>query len=175
MKTDELKKLVEAVPAAPWRWELNRRAKGVELTGDNGDLTVMDFVRWGMSGAAARFWRWSGKPRTGDPKRADELAIPIQGREHHADWCAEIDDPAARLIAAAPTLAREVIALREAAGEAVQEIQAARDEAQAEIIKNANDIMPSRRLEDLYLGRKIGLEMAIAALATLRAVLGESE
>jgi hypothetical protein len=126
MKTDELKKLVEAVPAAPWRWELNLRAKRVELTGDNGDLTVMDFVRWGMSGAAARFWRWSGKPRTGDPKRADELATTVPGREHHADWCAELDDSAARLIAAAPDLAREVIALREAARELVRAVERAK-------------------------------------------------
>jgi hypothetical protein len=48
--------------------------------------------------------------------------------------------------------------------EAVRAIEAARQEAQAEIIKNANDTMPSRRLEDLYLGRKIGLEMALAVI-----------
>jgi hypothetical protein len=102
--------LDEATPG-PWRWEISFASKRVELSGDGGDLTVMDFVRWGMSGAAARFWRWGGKPRTGQPQRADEVAIPEPGREHHASWHRIIDDPNARLIAMAPDLATAYLAL----------------------------------------------------------------
>jgi hypothetical protein len=54
-----------------------------------------------------------------------------------------------------------------AAWEAVKAIEALRDEAQAEIEKNARDFMPSRDVENLYLGRKIGLEMALAAIRAL--------
>jgi hypothetical protein len=56
---------------------LNRKSKQVQLCGGvpRFDLTVMDFVRWG-----------------------------IPGRDHHADWFQTIDHPDAHLIAAAPTM-----------------------------------------------------------------------
>jgi hypothetical protein len=93
----------------PWRWEVGLNSKRVELCGGppkggygKFDLTVMSFARYGMSSAAPVFWWWQGM--SGDPKRADALAVSVQGREHHAAWFRDIDHPDARLIAAAPDL-----------------------------------------------------------------------
>jgi hypothetical protein len=88
----------------PWRWELNQKSKRLQLCGGRPryDLTVLDFVRWGMSGAAPRL-------RTGGDNlnimvRADQFPKIVKGREHHADWFQTIDHPDALLIEAAPDL-----------------------------------------------------------------------
>lgn len=41
----------------PWRWDYRPNDKGLRLLGGRTryDLTIMDFVRCGMSGAIARF------------------------------------------------------------------------------------------------------------------------
>ena len=95
----------------PWRWEVNRQHKSVKLCGGppkggfgRYDLTVMDFRRYGMNGAAPVFWHWDYNRFVGAPDRADALAVAVSGREHHANWFADIDHPDARLIAAAPEL-----------------------------------------------------------------------
>lgn len=95
----------------PWRWEVNRAHKSIKLCGGppNGgfgryDLTVLDFKRYGMTGAAPVFWDWDYNRLVGEPHRADALAAEVPGREHHAGWFADIDHPDARLIAAAPDL-----------------------------------------------------------------------
>ena len=95
----------------PWRWEVNRACKRVQLCGGppkrgfgRYDLTVMDFRRWGMNSAAPVFWYWDYDKWVGAPQRADDLAVAAEGREHHADWFALIDHPDARLIAAATEL-----------------------------------------------------------------------
>lgn len=88
----------------PWRWELNKNSKVIELCGGRPqfDKTVMDFERWGMGGAAPRFQ---------DPAdqhllltRAEHFAVVVPGREHHRSWFQGIDQPDANLIAAAPEL-----------------------------------------------------------------------
>lgn len=94
----------------PWRWEVNRKNHRVQLCGGvpQFDLTVMDFVRWGMTSAQPRFL----DPADLGPKslrpmilcRSEMWARPIVGREHHADWMQGIDHPDANLIAAAPDL-----------------------------------------------------------------------
>lgn len=95
----------------PWRWEVNRAHKSVKLCGGppkrgfgRYDLTVLDFRRYGMNGAAPVFWHWDYDKFVGEPKRADALAHEVEGREHHASWFADINHPDARLIAAAPEL-----------------------------------------------------------------------
>ncbi|MGQ2942962.1 MAG: hypothetical protein ACT6Q7_03050 [Blastomonas fulva] len=95
----------------PWRWEVNRASKSIKLCGgppNKGfgryDLTVMEFCRYGMNKAAPVFWDWCTERFVGTPHRADALAVTVEGREHHADWFADIDHPDARLIAAAPEL-----------------------------------------------------------------------
>jgi hypothetical protein len=87
---------------------LSEKSKEARLCGAAGyDLTVLDFVRWGMSAAAPRF-------RTADGlalnimRRADEFAVVVPGREHHAEWFKGVDHPDARLIAAAPELLAEL-------------------------------------------------------------------
>ncbi len=104
-----------SIPSAhtpgPWRWEVNRSHKSVKLCGGppkrgfgRYDLTVMDFRRYGMTGAAPVFWWWDYDRCVGRPERADALAVEVKGREHHANWFAVINHPDARLIAAAPDL-----------------------------------------------------------------------
>jgi len=81
----------------PWKWRINRSTKRIYLTGRG--LTVMDFVRYGMSNAAPRFLDSEHLMQ-----RADELAVNIPGEDHHSDWNQDIGHPDARLIAAAPML-----------------------------------------------------------------------
>ena len=82
-----------------WRWVINLRGHGVELE-SRGGLTVMDFVRFGMSNAAPRF----RCATTGNMEHAKLLARVVPGREHHAAWHQTIEHPDARLIASAPQL-----------------------------------------------------------------------
>jgi len=92
----------------PWRWELNKRHKQIQLCGGvpKFDLIVMDFVRYGMQRAQPRFL---------DPKERDEHSLNVMspadnyssivpGREHHEDWFRNISHPDAQLIASAPDL-----------------------------------------------------------------------
>lgn len=94
--------------AGPWRWEFNAKHKRMHLVGGKPmyDLTIMDFDRWGMGGAVAtlRDTAHDGMNimhRVCD--RPDWIA-PFAGREHHADWCADVIHPDMRLMAAAPDL-----------------------------------------------------------------------
>jgi hypothetical protein len=91
----------------PWRWEFNATHKYVQLCGGRPefDKTVMDFTRWGMGGATPRFTGCDDGFRILHKlsDRKDWIA-PITDREHHAHWCATVDHPDARLIAAAPDL-----------------------------------------------------------------------
>jgi hypothetical protein len=91
----------------PWRWEFNATHKSVQLCGGRPefDKTVMDFTRWGMGGATPRFTGCDDGFRILHKlsDRKDWIA-PITDREHHAHWCATVDHPDARLIAAAPTM-----------------------------------------------------------------------
>lgn len=91
----------------PWRWQYNATSKSVLLVGGDPqfDKTVMQFERWGMSGAVPAFNSkitgcvWNLMERLCD--KPDWIA-PFPGREHHADWCSDVTHPDARLIAAAP-------------------------------------------------------------------------
>lgn len=92
----------------PWRWEINRKHKNIHLVGGNPqyDLTIMDFVRWGMSGACPRFIEPNKVKLQILHRICDrpDLIIPFRGRFHHAQWCAGITHPDANLIAASPDL-----------------------------------------------------------------------
>lgn len=85
----------------PWRWELNKKFKTINLCGGKPtfDLIVMGFERYGMQHAQPRFLDTMKilRPST-------ESAIIIPGREHYKDWFMGIDHPDANLIAAAPEL-----------------------------------------------------------------------
>jgi hypothetical protein len=92
----------------PWRWEINRKHKSINLCGGlpagTFDKTVLGFECYGMGGAAPVFHNWTAGGWGGAPKRCYELAVEQVGREHHAGWFALIDHPNAHLIAAAPEL-----------------------------------------------------------------------
>ena len=103
----------------PWIWRINRATKHVYLQAHG--LTVMDFVRYGMSSAAPRFL---------DSEhlmvRADELAVNIPGYDHHGDWDQDINHPDARLISQAPALLealKNIIAMADRAieGEGIED------------------------------------------------------
>jgi hypothetical protein len=92
----------------PWRWEVSLRARAMQLCGGRPrfDKTVMDFTRWGMSGARIRLMHPQG-PDERDlmlMENAETFCRVVPGREHHADWFQTIDHPDAHLIAAAPEL-----------------------------------------------------------------------
>lgn len=93
----------------PWRWELNTKHHEVRLCGAAGyDLNVLDFVRWGMSGAAPRFRTEAG----GAPQvmvRAESFGVVVPGREHHAEWFKTVSHPDAALIAAAPVMLEALV------------------------------------------------------------------
>ena len=97
----------------PWRWELSERQKRLQLCGGEPvyDLTVMDFVRWGMGGAIPRFRDDVNKMNIMRPAR--EHAQPVAGREHHANWFQFINHPDALLIAAAPDLLEALLKTKE--------------------------------------------------------------
>lgn len=88
----------------PWRWELNRKYKNVQLCGGvpKFDLIVMDFVRYGMNGANPRFRTSDDGVNIMEP--AEKFSVSVAGREHHYDWFASIDHADAHFISAAPDL-----------------------------------------------------------------------
>lgn len=90
----------------PWRWELNEKSRRVELCGGKPryDLIVMDFVRYGFSGAAPRF-NVELRTHLNVMKRGEEFGEVVPGREHHADWFKRLKHPDAQLIEAAPAFA----------------------------------------------------------------------
>jgi hypothetical protein len=95
----------------PWRWEFNAKHKSMHLVGGvpRYDLTVMDFERWGFHGACVRL-REDVKGMNimhRLPDRQDWIK-PFPNRDHHASWCASVDHPDMRLIAAAPYLLAEL-------------------------------------------------------------------
>lgn len=89
-----IKKRVAAAKQGPWWWNLNLKSKHIHLEGrSRGSEIIMDFVRWGMSGARVRF------QRAGLMTPAEEFARVIPGHEHHADWLKTIEHPDADFIA----------------------------------------------------------------------------
>lgn len=99
----------------PWRWEINEKHKVINLCGGKPkyDMTVMDFVRYGMSGAAPRFIDGSELNLL---TRAERFSYVIEGREHHKDWFQGINHPDAHLIAAAPDMYAALLSLSKGEG-----------------------------------------------------------
>lgn len=88
----------------PWRWELNEKSRQINLVGGvpTFDLTVLDFIRWGMGGAAVRFREDAEGMNI--MHHCQKSGVVAKGREHHASWFKLIDHPDANLIASAPDL-----------------------------------------------------------------------
>lgn len=97
-KLDEIKDRLSRITEPPWRWEVNLEYSQVELVGRRGSgVTVMDFARWGMSGATPTF-----RSENGSYKKVKELAVPVLGREHHERWFRTVAHPDAEFIESAP-------------------------------------------------------------------------
>ena len=92
----------------PWRWEFNGAHRVLHLVGGRPkyDLTIMDFDRWGMSGAVATLRDPAEDGMNIMHRLCDrpDWIAPFPGREHHAAWCADVTHPDMRLMAAAPDL-----------------------------------------------------------------------
>ncbi len=131
--------------SGPWRWELSEKSKDVRLVGRNDaqrldyDLTVMDFVRYGMSGAAPRFR--TDRAGMNIMKRVEEWGSIVPGREHHAHWHKFIDHPDALLIASAPDMQKRINTLACALRDICAEVRRdTRGEALASIARNALEL-----------------------------------
>jgi hypothetical protein len=137
MKTDELKKLVEA--ATPGPWKADKYSVNAATVDDYGNSR--ETITQGGCGCC----------------NSD-----IDGVWRKED---------ARLIAAAPDLAREVIALREAAEAAAKVGEKTVDS----MCEGFCDDLPTRDIFNALMDMDCGVCRLRAALANLRAVLGENE
>lgn len=92
----------------PWRWELNEKHKQLQLVGGKPtyDLTIIRPDRWGMHSATLEIRDTAHDGMNIMHKLHDrrDWIAPHPGRDHHADWCANVVHPDMRLIAAAPDL-----------------------------------------------------------------------
>lgn len=92
----------------PWRWQLNETHRSVSLVGGRPqyDLTIVEPIRWGMSGATLhiRDTAVDGMNLMHKLHERRDWIAPFAGRAHHAKWCADIVHPDMRLMAAAPDL-----------------------------------------------------------------------
>lgn len=93
----------------PWRWKINHKSKVVQLCGGKPrfDMIVMDFVRWGFSGATPRF-NIERRPGLHLMHKAGELSVPDFNRLHHASWFQVLNHPDAVLIQSAPDLLQSI-------------------------------------------------------------------
>lgn len=107
--------LVDACPAGPWHWLCDPKRREVRIEATSAAFgrwfeTVVDFCRYGMSGAAPRFRRYDPEAdEPGDMVRADFISVPFPGREHHADWARNIVHPVGRLMVEARTLIPQLL------------------------------------------------------------------
>ncbi len=124
----ELRAALAAGPTdGPWRWEFDAHNLRVHLVGGcpRYDLTIMDFVRWGMSGATVRMRDSSDGNLMYKLHERQDWIEPFPGREHHKHWCANVVHPDMRMIAAAdPATIGRLLAERDALREALTEVLA---------------------------------------------------
>ena len=123
----------------PWRFEVNEKSKSLHLCGARHfDLTVMDFVRWGMGGAQPRFR--DDVDNLNIMRKVTEFTAPLEGREHHSSWFKVIDHPDARLMESAPELLDAMSTLMVLLYETIDPRQPAKPEV-AEAMKIAAELL----------------------------------
>lgn len=90
---EEIQRVHASATPGPWHWGSDLKHKSIMLLAYRGmGNLIMDFVRWGMSGAQPRF------RDGGIMKKSSEMTKVIPGREHHASWAQQLDHPDALLI-----------------------------------------------------------------------------
>lgn len=102
----EVRGRCDAASPGPWAWNINLKSKHMVLeSARNGLEIVLDFVRWGMDGAMARF-------RDGHDvmTKADKYALKVPGREHHSGWFQTLSHPDADFIAHSRTDLEDALA-----------------------------------------------------------------
>jgi hypothetical protein len=103
----------------PWRWEFNEKHRSLHLVGGKPqyDLTIIDFERWGMSGATMRLrdTAHDGMNLMSRVHERTDWIAPEPGREHHKSWHQLLTHPDARLIEASPMLLKALRRLSAAA------------------------------------------------------------
>ena len=110
----DVEALLAGTTPGPWRWGGSLRDIRLEAAVSMRPC-VMAFRRKGMQGAEPVFWDRSESLGPGGSWGSFCTATDRAVREaSYRDDIKAIDTPDARLIAAAPTLAAEVVALREA-------------------------------------------------------------
>lgn len=136
----ELRAALAAGPTdGPWRWEFSAENKVLHLVGGcpKFDLSIMDFVRWGMGGAGVRLRDLSPDSMNLMHKLHDrpDWIAPFPGREHHKHWCANVVHPDMRMIAAAnPATVRRLLEERDA----LADIPEGCTSADAKVLREAN-------------------------------------
>jgi hypothetical protein len=123
----------------PWSWSLNPKHKSISL--ESRRWVVMDFLRWGMSGATPEF------RGTISLQKAVDFGEIIPKREHHADWCRHLEHPDATLMAASPCLYEAVKAVADAKDEA--EAETARARCQGLMLILRDKVQPAGEVADV--------------------------
>lgn len=102
MNTEQLKQAALKATPGPWRWEFSEKGRHVYLVGGKKryDLTVMDFVRWGMGGATMRLRdpAHDGMQLLYRIHERQDWIAPEPGREHHKNWHQLLTHPDAKLM-----------------------------------------------------------------------------
>lgn len=98
---ERLRKIRERADRArgqSWHWAVNHTSRTIHLESHGNSSRfaleyVMDFTRWGMTGARPRF------QVDGLMCNAETLSKVVEGRGHHAEWYQTIEHPDAEFIA----------------------------------------------------------------------------
>jgi len=126
----------------PWRWEFNEESRRVHLVGGarpKYDLTIMDFCRWGMTGATIllRDTAHDGMNIMHKLHERPDWIAPQPGREHHKSWHQLVKHPDAVLIEAAPELLEALQNLLAVAGVRIDDPRIAQFDAARAVVAKA--------------------------------------
>ena len=114
---DEIEQKLKATTPGPWYWRGVKKLHDVALLSTkNGHQTVMDFVRWGMSGAGPRF------KMDGVLERIETLASPRQAHRPDGEFY-HINHPDAEFIASSPEMVAKLIAAVREMENQLEEVQ----------------------------------------------------
>lgn len=126
-KLQRLRELDAKRTPGKWRWQANPNGRSVGVYGGRHpyDLTVMDFVRWGMDSAMPRF-RDMREAGLNLMTKVTAFFVNAPQRDHHADWFQFVNHPDAEFMCAGDDMMRLIEALwaeREAQEKRIAELE----------------------------------------------------